>query len=384
MTESGGDPRSVEIDGITYTWDRARDLMLMNGMPVAAFLLESTLAGMMWGFERMVGLERFDLAMRAAGRRSVEDEWRGFISQMPAPEEGIRILGSLTPLGGLGRWEVVRFDAAAKTACFRVTAGFEPIYQRSLGVDWGSSFLAGKFAGYCTYAFGVDCWAEQTRFVARGDEYDEFIVTPSDATLEERLESLLVSAEANAADLAAAIARLQTEVSERRETEAKMARQVAERREAEAQLRLEAEQRRRVEDELRAKLELIERQTVDLQAMSAPVLQLWSGVLAAPIVGRLDSERSGRIMETLLSTIVERRARVVILDLTGAEGVDTSALDNLLQLVRAIGLLGTRCLVSGMSPNVAQIAVDLGVDLRALATYATVESALQDALRARK
>lgn len=370
MTESGGEPRSIEIDGITYTWDRARDLMLMNGMPVAAFLLESTLAGMMWGFESMVGLERFDLAMRAAGRRSVDDEWRSFISQMPTPEEGIRLMGGVTPLGGLGRWEVVRFDHAAKTACFRVTASFEPIYQRSLGVDWGSSFLAGKFAGYCTLAFGVDCWAEQTRFITRGDECDEFVVAPSDATLEERIDRLLISGKASAADLATAITRLQSEVAERRE--------------AEAQLRLEAEQRRRAEEELRAKLELIERQAADLQAMSAPILQLWPGVLAAPIVGRLDSERSSRIMESILTTIVERRARVVIVDLTGTEHIDTTALDNLLQLVRAIGLLGTRCLVSGMSPTVAQVAVDLGVDLRALETHATVESALQHALRRKR
>jgi rsbT co-antagonist protein RsbR len=381
---AGGDTPSIELDGITYAWDRARGLMLMNGMPVAAFLLESTLAGMMWGFERMVGTERFDLAMRAAGRLSVEDEWRTFISQLPAPEEGIRILGSVTPLGGLGRWEVVRFDQATKTACFRVTAGFEPIYQASLKVTWGSSFLAGKFAGYCTRAFGVGCWAEQTRFVVRGDEYDEFIVAPSDETIEERLDKLLLSGEMNAADLAAAIARLQREIAERRQAEERMAREVAERREAEAQLRHEVEERRRIEDELRAKLDLIEQQAAEIQAMSAPILQLSPGVLAVPIVGRLDRDRSGRVTESLLSAIVARRARAVILDLTGAEGIDTAALDNLLQLVRAIRLLGARCLISGMSPQAAQIVVDLGADLRALETHANVEDALQAALRRKK
>ena len=113
---AGGDTPSIELDGITYAWDRARGLMLMNGMPVAAFLLESTLAGMMWGFERMVGRERFDLAMRAAGRLSVEDEWRTFISQLPAPEEGMagmRRPGSGGYAGGSICWRVGRACGAA-------------------------------------------------------------------------------------------------------------------------------------------------------------------------------------------------------------------------------------------------------------------------------
>lgn len=357
----------IDIDGVTYTWDRSRDLMLMNGMPVAALLIDSTLSGMMWGIERMVGLQRFELAMQAAGRRSVEDEWRSFISQMPSPEQGIAILGGLTPLGGLGRWQIVEFDHAAKSAVFRVTAGFEPIYQQALGVAWGSSFLAGKFAGYCTYAFATHCWAEQTRFVVRGDECDEFVVRPSDRSVEDRLDTLLFTAKEGAAELAAALERLRREVDERRVME--------------VQLRAEADERRRIEEDLRGKLELIERQAADIQAMSTPILQIWTGVLAVPVVGRLDSERAGRMMEALLAAIVEQRARAAILDLTGAEGLDAAALDHVLQLARAIRLLGARCLISGMSPQAAQVAVDLGVDLRGMAAHATLEGALQAALR---
>lgn len=377
---SGGS-REIEIDGVQYTWDRARDLMLMNGMPVAALLLESSLAGMMWGIERMVGLDRFVLAMQAAGRRSVEDEWRTFISQMPTPAQGISMLGSLTPLGGLGRWEVVQFDADAQVAVFRVTAGFEPIYQKALGVEWGSSFLAGKFAGYCSLAFGVHCWAEQTKFAARGDEHDEFVVRPSDQRVEDRLDALLFGGSANAADLAAALERLRREVVDRRQAEVQMAAEIAERRAIEARLLAEVEERRRVEEDLRGKLELIERQADDIQAMATPILQVWSQVLAVPVVGHLDSGRAGRLMEALLAAIVARRARVAILDLTGTEDVDTAALDHLLQLARAIRLLGARCLVSGLSPRTAEVAVQLGVDLRALACHATLEGALQEALR---
>lgn len=381
MTTASGEVHRIEIDGVTYTWDRGRDLMLMNGMPVAALLLESSLAGMMWGIERMVGLERFQLAMQAAGRRSVADEWDNFISQMPTPEQGIGILGGLTPLGGLGRWQVVTFDHASKTAVFRVTAGFEPIYQRALGVVWGSAFLAGKFAGYCTRAFAVHCWAEQTRFAGRGDEFDEFTVAPSEQSVEDRLDALLFDGSANSADLAAALERLRREVEERRAAEVRMAREIEERRAVEAHLLREAEERQRVEAELRNKLEVIQRQAEDIQAMATPILQVWSHVLAVPVVGHLDSARAGRLMEALLGAIVARRARVAILDLTGAEGVDTVALDHLQQLSRAIGLLGARCLVSGMSPRTAEVAATLGVDLKSLTSHATLESALQEALR---
>ncbi len=243
MTAANEELQQIEIDGVTYAWDRRRDLMLMNGMPVAAMLIESTLAGMMWGVERMVGRERFELAMQAAGRRSVIEEWQTFISQMPTPEAGIAMLGGLTPLGGLGRWQVVDFDHAAKTATFRVTAGFEPIYQQALGVAWGSSFLAGKFAGYCSNAFATHCWAEQTRFVVRGDECDEFVVNPSARSVEDRVDALLLSTEASATDLAAALERVRREVEERRQAEMRMAHEITERREAEARLRAEAEER---------------------------------------------------------------------------------------------------------------------------------------------
>ncbi len=117
--------------------------------------------------------------------------------------------------------------------------------------------------------------------------------------------------------------------------------------------------------------------------MSTPILQVWTGVLTVPVIGRLDSERAARMMEALLSAIVERRASAAILDLTGAEGVDSSALDHLVQLARAVKLLGARCFISGMSPQAAEVAADLGVDLRALSTHATLEGALQAALAGR-
>jgi rsbT co-antagonist protein RsbR len=342
------DPQ-ITIDGVQFAWDRERDLFLISGMPAVGLLIESTLAHLLAGVERMVGSERFALTMQASGRQSVEGEWEAFIVPAPNVRAGLETLGSLTPLGGLGRWTVLEFDEAARVARFRVTAGWEAIYQQALGVTWGSSFAAGKFAGYCTRAFGTYCWSEQTAAVVRGDAYDEFVVRPSDLRLEARLEQLVVAGKATSEDLAAALAAVQRE----------------------------ADERARAEAALREQLAVSERQAADILAMSSPILQVGDGVLAMPVIGRVDGERASRMMETLLAEIARTRARWTILDLTGVDAVDTPALHHMTGLVRAISLLGARCLLSGITPDVAQGIVELGSDLGALRCFATLAAALR-------
>lgn len=344
------------IDGVEFSWDRARDLFRINGMPAVGMLIESTLAQLLLGVERMVGTERYNLALQAAGRASVADEWEAFVSKMPSVRQGLEMLGAVTSLGGLGRWEVVEFDIPGQHARFRVTAGWEPIYQQAVGEAYGSSFMAGKLAGYCTRAFGTYCWAEQTASVVRGDAYDEFVVRPSDSHLEERLEQLLTAGKATASDLATALQRLQHE----------------------------AEERTRAEAGLREQLAVVERQAEAIRSMSSPILRVWDGVLAMPVIGRVDGDRACRMMEDLLAAITRTRARCTIIDLTGVEDIDATALHDLLGLVRAVHLLGARCLVSGISPEVANTAVGLDVDLRALSSFATLEAALRCAMQMRR
>lgn len=358
---------SITIDGASFSWDREADLFLINGMPAVGLLIESTVAGLMWGMQRMVGAERFNLVLQAAGRQSIEGEWDGFITRMPTVEQGIAMMGQITALGGLGRWEVLEFDPEAQSARFRAWKGWEELYQRALGVSWGSSFLAGKLAGYCTRAFGTHCWAEQTAFAARGDEHDEFVVRPSDRAVEDRLEELVYSGRATAADLAAALERLRHEVEERKKAEAK--------------LREENEERRRVEQALIEHLAIVQQQAAEIRALSTPILRVWEGVLAMPVVGSMDAARAAQMMEALLAAVASTGARFTVLDLTGLGAVDTAAVNHMLQLARAASLLGTRCLISGVSGRVARIVVELGVDLEELTTFNTLEAALRFAIR---
>lgn len=118
-----------------------------------------------------------------------------------------------------------------------------------------------------------------------------------------------------------------------------------------------------------------------IRAMSAPILQVWPGVLAMPIIGAALAMRAPQMTEALLASIVERRARVVILDLTGVAAVDASATEHLVKMAHAASLLGARCLLSGVSPRVAEAIVRLGLPTDHLDAFATLQEALRFAMR---
>ena len=142
-----------------------------------------------------------------------------------------------------------------------------------------------------------------------------------------------------------------------------------------------AAERERALAELDAKLEIIERQQSAIQELSTPVLQLWDNVLALPIIGVVDTNRSISIMERLLEEVTDKQAQFVILDITGVEVVDTNTADHFIKVVRAAELLGARCVLTGVRPAVAQTLVEIGVDLAQIATLRNLKAGLQECLR---
>lgn len=130
--------------------------------------------------------------------------------------------------------------------------------------------------------------------------------------------------------------------------------------------------------ELADKIEQLEQQSITLKDLSTPIIEVWEHTLALPIVGAIDSERATTIAEELLRSVTERRARHVLLDMTGVGTIDPETFEHLARLVRAVALLGTRCALTGISPAVAAAAVGMNIDLGAVRTYAT----LKDGLRA--
>ena len=127
--------------------------------------------------------------------------------------------------------------------------------------------------------------------------------------------------------------------------------------------------------------EVISRQTQEMLELSTPVVKLWDGILALPMIGTLDSSRTQVVMEALLQRIVETGSQVAIIDITGVPLVDTLVAQHLLKTVTAARLMGADCIISGIRPQIAQTIVHLGVDLAGVTTKANLADALAVALQ---
>ena len=127
--------------------------------------------------------------------------------------------------------------------------------------------------------------------------------------------------------------------------------------------------------------DIIRRQQEELLELSTPVVKLWEGVLAVPMIGVLDSSRTQMVMEALLQRIVETGSGLAIIDITGVPTVDTLVAQHLLKTVTAIRLMGADCIISGIRPQIAQTIVHLGIDLQGVSTKATLADALSLALQ---
>jgi rsbT co-antagonist protein RsbR len=127
--------------------------------------------------------------------------------------------------------------------------------------------------------------------------------------------------------------------------------------------------------------QVIVRQQQELLELSTPVVQLWEGILALPLIGTLDSARTQVVMESLLQKIVDTGAAIAIIDITGVPTVDTLVAQHLLKTVAAARLMGADCIISGIRPQIAQTIVHLGVNLSNVITKATLADAFIVALQ---
>jgi rsbT co-antagonist protein RsbR len=133
--------------------------------------------------------------------------------------------------------------------------------------------------------------------------------------------------------------------------------------------------------ELEGKLETIEMQQAAIRELSTPIIAVWDGVLCLPVVGIVDSQRSAEMTETLLETIVSRQARVAIIDITGIDIMDTKTADHFIKMAKAVRLLGSDCVITGINPGIAQTLTHIGVDMTSIKTLRSLRDALQDHLQ---
>ena len=152
----------------------------------------------------------------------------------------------------------------------------------------------------------------------------------------------------------------------------------------ESNIRLESQVEERTEKLVESEeylKELVDKLRISQESLSAPVVAVWDGILALPLIGMIDEHRIATIMETLLTEITKTQSDVVILDVTGVHEIDTYVTGQLIKIIRAAQLLGATCIVTGVRPESAHTLVDLGVDTSGLVTRRTLQEGLRYALR---
>lgn len=160
-------------------------------------------------------------------------------------------------------------------------------------------------------------------------------------------------------------------VAERDETLAEREQALARAREFETEYRLAAEElRQRINDQQDA-----------IHSMSTPIIQVWDDIVTMPVVGLVDSARAADMKSSLLEVVARTGAKFAIVDLTGVDILDTATADHLLKVMRAVGLLGARCILTGIQPSVAQIVVSLGVDMEGVVTRRSLREGLKYCMR---
>jgi rsbT co-antagonist protein RsbR len=126
--------------------------------------------------------------------------------------------------------------------------------------------------------------------------------------------------------------------------------------------------------------EALSRQAQEILDISTPVVQVWEGIILAPIIGSLDSQRTQQLTEKILDSIVETRSSVALLDITGVPAVDTQTARHLVESISAVRLLGADVILTGIRPAIAQTLVHLGIDLAGITTRSSLSAGLRTAL----
>ena len=129
--------------------------------------------------------------------------------------------------------------------------------------------------------------------------------------------------------------------------------------------------------ELEEKLQTIDRQRSSIRELSTPIIEIWDRILCLPIVGVMDTTRSGEMTDALLKAVVDRAARCAIIDITGIDIMDTGTADHFVRMAKSVKLLGADCVLTGINPHIARTLVQMDVQLTGITTYRSLRTALQ-------
>ena len=335
----------ITLNGARIDWDLDTGNMRFFGIPGVLFWLNPSLYRMLKPLVEVCGVQMYRLLVAHESSLGTEADYHAMVTQLGETfAEGFLAWGAAVSAASWGRIELPELDMEAKHARVKIHNPWELKMLRETGERWGCPFMQGKIIGVFSHAFGLNCWADEERVVDTEDELSvEFRVYPAERTISGELERLREQS--------------------RDEHERRMQSQV------------ESATR-----QLQDKLELVERQRQVIRKLSTPLIQVWEGVLVLPLVGPIDDERADELTARTLEAVSTRKARYVLLDLTGVSDFSLEVANHLLRTVGAVQLLGARCLLSGVSPKIAQTLIGVGTRLSEVPAFATVQVALEQVI----
>lgn len=334
--------RTAEVDGVAISWDRARGTLTVLEQPAVTFWLDPSLRHLLGPLIAEVGAPLYRLLIAYQGSLGAEADYR-YMTIAGDLDSGFRLWSDAVATSGWGRYTLESFSPGDARARVRGVAPWELRLQRERAPAdrWGCPFVQGKLIGLFTHAFGTTCWAEEE--IADDLESVEFVIHASRRTIVDELAAL----------------RAERDAATQREIAALL----------DARTRELGETRARLED-------LVARQELEIRRMSTPILQVGPNTLAVPIIGVVDAQRAGEITEQLLHAVAQRRARRVVLDLTGVDDVDNPTAERFARIARAVRLLGAECVTCGIQARVAEQLIRSGVDPGGARFFADMQAAL--------
>ncbi|WP_437510672.1 STAS domain-containing protein [Sorangium sp. So ce1099] len=335
---------SLTVNAVPIEWRLDEGDLRFGGLSSALFWTNPSLLRMLAPLVEEVGVDLFRLLVARSSSFGTDEDYRGVVmSSGETFEVGFLNWGRAISAAGWGALELPAFDRAACTATVRVRNPWELRMQAEGGLRWGCPFLQGKVIGIFHHAFARRCWADEQSHLEGPEPVVEFHVHASERTIEDEIERLkLVRLRARQQELTQHMAAAVQEIKRKDE---------------------EVEQKERL-----------------IRTLSAPIIQVWDGVLAVPLAGVLSRERAEPISEELLHRVTSMSASHVLLDLTGLSEVDEAATGHIAMIVASLRLLGAECAVVGLSPRLAQAMVGLGISLAGVRTYQTLADALRQAV----
>jgi rsbT co-antagonist protein RsbR len=334
----------LQVHGTDIVWSPDAGTVHFGGLPSAIFWLDPSMLWMLAPMAEELGVPLLRLLIAFYSARGTDADYQGIIATDGRTlSAGFQAWFDAVAAAGWGRFSMTHLDLDAARARVVVRDPWELRMQRSLPAEarWGCPFLQGKLIGLFSQAFRTTCWAEEE--ADPGGAAVTFTIARSTRTIARELEQL----------------RADRSDATRREFAALLAERTAE---------LEATRR-----DLEA---LVARQSAQIQQLVAPILQVAASTLALPIIGKLHARRAEDIMQLLLAAIAERRARNVVLDVTGVDELEIEGAHLLGRIVRAVQLLGATCAICGVQPRVAQVLAREPHGLSEARVFADMQAAL--------